>query len=145
MTPKAVTSPQILTHSRKEHDMKIIGGKIRLGQQITIELDDGKVITRKVQSTGRNCSIWSYVVNINGRKVKVTDIERAEAELDETGKRLIAELQKIYDSMTRTEAKGMHGASDGYREYYCYAEMFTRDIIGHDITIRDGRVVAIAG
>ena len=43
--------------SRKEHDMKIIGGKIRLGRQVIIELDDGKVITRKVQSTGRNCSI----------------------------------------------------------------------------------------
>lgn len=126
--------------------MRIVDGKINLGETITIEMADGRTLTRKIQTSNKNCPCRStYFVNIDGKKIKVNDIERAEVtDLNETEQKMMDELQRAYDSFARIQSRG-HRSSQGAEDYYSFSVFFVQNVIGHDIIIRDGKVTAIVG
>lgn len=122
--------------------MRIIDGKIRNFESITIELDDGKVIVRKIGASKTCPSLSTFFVNIGGKRVKVSSIERAEiTDLNETERKMMDELQSIYDKSKDDSKK----SKNVFYEYYSYVSLFVRDVIGHDIIVRDGRVIAVVG
>ena len=126
--------------------MRIIDGRILFGETITIEKANGDIITRKIQTTNKDCPCKSTLfVNVDGKKLKANDIERAEVtDLNETEQKMMAELQRAYDSMVSAQSRG-YRPSNGREDYYSFSVFFVQNVIGHDIVIRDGKVTAIVG
>ncbi len=122
--------------------MRIIDGKIRLGEVITIEMDNGKVIKRKVSSNGTYPSRSTFFVNIDGKRVKVNSIERAEADLNETEQKMIHELQRVFDALTNRDA---NESKDYYTTYFTNSKIFAEITMNRDIIIENGRVKAVVG
>lgn len=123
--------------------MKIVGGKRILGETIVIEMENGKLEYRKVQTSNKNCPSYStYFVNIGGKRVKVKDIERAViTDLNETERKMLERLQQIENHCEAKEALG----GEIWSQYFSYASMFVRDVVGYDIDFVDGKVAFIAG
>ena len=121
--------------------MRIIDGKIRHGESITIEMDDGKVITRKIGASKTCPSRSTFFVNIDGKRVKVNDIERAEAELNETERRMIKLLQDTFDTLNKSDNRDRKE----YAEFFSNSKLFAEFTMQRDIIIRDGRVIAVVG
>ena len=124
--------------------MRIVDGKLSLGKKITIEMEDGSRVTRKIQTSGSYPSIATMFVTIDKKKVNVGYLERAEATLDESEQKLMDELQRTYNLIMNIKNRG-YVPSKEITEYYTNSELFVQNIIGHDIVIRDGKVTAIVG
>lgn len=118
--------------------MRIIDGKIRYGEVITIEMDDGKVIKRKISGSKVCPSRSTFFVNIDGKRVKVNSMERAEADLNETEQRMMHELQRTLDIMSDTDR-------DAYIAYFTNSKLFAERTMNRDIIIKDGKVKAVVG
>ena len=124
--------------------MRIVDGELTLGKKITVEMEDGSRVTRKVQTLGTYPTVDKMFITVNKKRIRVGYLERAEAELDEFEQKLISELQRTYNIITGCKERG-YAPSDGIQNYYINSELFVQNIIGHDIVIRDGKVTAIVG
>lgn len=120
--------------------MRIVDGKIRFGEVITIEMDNGKVIKRKISGSKVCPSRSTFFVNIDGKRVKVNDMERAEATLNETEQKMMNELQRVFDVLIDKDKE-----SSCYEAYFTNSKLFAEITMNRDIIIESGRVKAVVG